>query len=128
MSWSRPLVAAALVEMLTTATGGLVTVFDRPPPTFNPPAIVVARVESVSYGTAAMGRDEVTLPIVCVGAVDGDEDLDDMRAVVKAAIDDDVTLLGSVQAGWAVEERNWRQLSIAGGDVLAVDLMLTIQA
>lgn len=119
--------AAALVEMLTAATGGLVTVFDRPPATVNAPAVVVARVQSVSYGTPAFGTDLATLPIICVGGADQDDVVDGLKATVKAAIEADPSLGGAVQIARPTEERNWRNVNSGGVDLLAVDLMVDLQ-
>jgi hypothetical protein len=120
-------VAAALVDLLTVATGGLVTIHPKPPNTVNAPAIVISRPESVAYSTAAFGIDLVTLPIVIAGAADQDESVDQLRETVKDAIDANYNLGGVVQSCQATEERNWRLVNSAGIDLLAVDLMLTIQ-
>lgn len=127
MTWARPPVAAALVDLLTAATGGLVMIHERPPATVNAPAVVVARAETVSYATIAFSIDQVTLPIVIVGGSDQDEAVDSLKATVRAAIEADPTLEGTVQHASPSEERNWRNVNSGGADLLAVDLVLDIQ-
>ena len=127
MTWQRGPVAAALVGILTAATDGLVTVHPRPPNTVNAPAIVVSRPESVIYGTAAFGIDQISLPLVIAGGAEQDDVVDQLRQAVKGAIDADQSLGRVVQSCVVTEERNWRNVNSAGIDLLAVDLMLSIQ-
>ena len=127
MSWSRAPVADALVSMLGAATTG-VYVHDRPPEIINPPAVIVSRPVQVVYNAAAFGVDEVELPVVGAGGVDSDEAVDTVNAACKAAVDADPTLAGSVKASWCYQERNWRNVTGAGGiQLLLVELILTIQ-
>jgi hypothetical protein len=127
VTWDRAPVAAALVEVLTAATAGLVTIHPKPPNTVNAPAVVVSRVESVAYSAAALGIDAVVLPVVIAGGADQDDAVDQLKATVRAAIAADWMLGGIVQSCVATEERNWRLVNSAGIDLLAVDLILTIQ-
>jgi hypothetical protein len=127
MTWDRTPVAAALVDMLTQATEGAVTVFDRPPTTLNPPALVVSRVERVTYAVAGLGVDDVTLPVLAVGPMDGDDQVSALADVVRLAVLDDRTIEGSVHVAWPLEQRNWRNVTVAGVDLLTVEVVLSIQ-
>ena len=119
--------AAALVEMLTAATAELVTVFAKPPATFNPPAIVIARVERVTFSLAALNVDDVSLPLMAIGPLDDDEGVSDLAETIRLAIRADPTLRGTVQAAWPYEQRNWRPVNVAGADLLAVEVAVSIQ-
>jgi hypothetical protein len=127
MSWSRADAAAALTAVLQTAMGETVFVYPKPPGTVNPPAVIVGRPSEVRYSTVAFGIDEATLPVTCVGPVDGDDAVDQLVGAVRAALLPDPSLGGVVQACWPADERAWRQASVAGVDVLLADVNLTIQ-
>ena len=127
MTWQRTPVAAALVDLLTAATGGTVFVFDKPPATINPPAIIVSRPSTVLYNAVAFGVDEATLPVVIAGAMDGDDFVDALRDVIRKTVDTNPTLNGSVPACWPSSERNWRNAIVAGVDLLLAELVLTVQ-
>ena len=126
MTWQRSPVAAALVDILTTATAGGVYVHDKPPTVINPPAIIVARPTTVNYATAAFAVDEATLPIVVAGAMDGDDLVDTLRDAVRRAVDADPTLGGAVKSATATAERNWRNLTVAGVELLVAEIILTV--
>jgi hypothetical protein len=125
VSWDRAAVAAALVDVLTAATG--VMVFDRPPGTLNAPALVVARPNTVTYGNGAFGIDDAELPIVCVGGADDLDGLEALKALVRQAIDADNTIKGVVQHAYPQQERNWRVINIGGADLLTVEVILQIR-
>jgi len=130
MTWQRAPAAAALVGKLSAAVaaGTLpVTVFDKPPATLNAPALVVGRPLEVRYATAAFGIDEAELPVVVVAGADGDDMLDSLITTVREAVAPDPTLGGVVQSAIVSLERNWRNLTVAGADVLTADVLLTIQ-
>jgi len=126
VSWDRTVAVPALVDAIEVASGQTVFVFDRPPTTINPPAIVVGRPVEVIYATAWFSVDEATLPVLCVGAGDGDDTVDDLIAVVRAAVKDP-GLGGAVQSVVASAARNWRNLVVAGVDILQAEVTLTIQ-
>ena len=60
--------------------GGLgrhdLNIFESPPTTLNPPAIVVSRPIEVRYGVAGFGVDAIELPVVCMGPMEGDDLVD----------------------------------------------------
>jgi hypothetical protein len=134
MTWSRPSVAAALVDMITAATAGItadgensVYVHPSPPDTLNPFAVVVMRPNVVTYSVAAFGIDQVELPVAIVGGIDSENAVDDLKNVVRHTIGADQTLKGTVVAAWCTEERNWRNVTGAGGiQLLYVELILNI--
>jgi hypothetical protein len=133
MSWSRTAAVAALVSALNTAAGnlpdgsaGTVFVFPSPPDTVNPPAIVVGRPTQVLYGTAALGIDEATLPVLVVAELDGEDTIDGLIHTVRQALKDPM-LGGAVQNVYAEAERNWSNLNVAGADLLQAEVTLIIQ-
>ena len=128
MTWDRATAAKALaaeLEAAVAAAGETVTVFDRPPATVNPPAIVVGRPTEVAYAQFAFGVDEATLPVLCVGPVDGEDRVTELIELVRGAISEP-TLGGVVQNAWASAERNWRQINVAGADLLQAEVTFTI--
>jgi hypothetical protein len=126
MSWNRTTAAAAITTALQATLGETVWVYERPPGTVNPPAVIVGRPTEVRYSIPAFSIDEATLPVICVGPHDGDDTVDQLATQVRASFPDP-TLGGIVQACWPVDERAWRQASIAGVDVLLADVTLTVQ-
>jgi hypothetical protein len=128
VSWERAPVAAALADLLADAAPG-VAVFDTQPATLNPPALVVSRPTVVRYSAAAIAVDEVELPVICVGPLTaGDNTVADLAGLVRAAVAAEPTLSGTVKIAWITEERNWRAVTIAGVDCLAVDVIVNIHA
>lgn len=126
MTWNRTAAAAAVTAALQTVLGETVWVYERPPGTVNPPAVIVGRPTEVRYSIPAFSIDEATLPVTCVGPHDGDDLVDQLVTQVRASFPDP-SLGGVVQACWPVDERAWRQASIGGVDVLLADVNLTIQ-
>jgi hypothetical protein len=129
VSWDRSLVGPALAQVLTdavVAAGETITVFEKPPGTLNPPAFVVARPTTVRYATFAFGVDDVELPVLCVGPLDGDDRVAELIAFARAAISEP-TLGGVVQICYPTGERNWRAVNIAGTDLLSAELVFSIQ-
>ena len=126
MTWTRTPVAAALVDVLSAATSGTVTVFAKPPTTINPPAVIVARPTNVNYATASFARDEATLPVEICGSFDGDDTVDALRDQIRKAIDANPTLGGVVPSCTVTSERNWRNVTVAGVELLAAQIVLTI--
>jgi hypothetical protein len=127
MTWARASVAAALVDMINAATAGSCYVHAAPPATLNAPSVVIMRPNVVTYSVAAFGVDDVELPVAIVGAADQDVAVDTLKNVVRAAVLGDSTLKGTVYSAVPSEERNWRQLTGAGGiQLLYVELVLKI--
>jgi hypothetical protein len=126
MSWRRSPVAAALVQVLSTA-GLDATVFANPPTTLNPPCVVVGRETNVNLATAGYSVDEATLPVAVVGPMDGDDVVDYLRDQVRKTIDANPTLGGAVPSCHVTNYRNSRNVTVAGVEILAVDLILTIR-
>jgi hypothetical protein len=129
MAWQRTPVAKALAEsiaQIVEAAGDTVGVFDRQPSTLNPPAIVIGRPIEVAYDAFAFGIDAAELPVGCVaGAGDGDDRVAELIAYVRAAADD-VTLGGVVQSLDDNFERNWRNLTLGGVELVAADVIFTV--
>jgi hypothetical protein len=127
MGWQRQPVAAALVDMITAATAGTVYVHRRPPETLNPMAVVIGRTYRETYSGASFGVDEVELPVLVVGGLEQDDDIDGLKDTVRATVQGDTTLKGTVQTVWPVEARGWRNVTGAGGiQLVYVELSLTI--
>lgn len=126
MTWDRTKVADALVSMLGAATG--VKVHERPPETLNPLCVVVGRPQPVAYAVAALGIDDATLPVIIVGGIETEDAVETLKEQCRAAVMADYTLGGQVQSAFPAEERNWRNITGAGGvQLLTVELILQIQ-
>jgi hypothetical protein len=127
MTWTRAPLAAALVVALRD--GGLTcALFSCPPMSgLNAPAVVVGRPVEVLYSVQSFAVDRVTIPIVCIGALEHDDDVADLVAQARKAIEAEPTLGGTVQTVEATSERNYRQVKVAGADLLlAADLVLEV--
>ena len=103
-----------------------VTIFEQPPATLSPPALVMSRPVEVRYSTAAYGIDDAEFPVICVGPID-DDTVDDLVTFVRTTLLVDPTLSGRVQSATAGMERSWRMIRVAGTDLLAVDVVLNIR-
>jgi hypothetical protein len=129
MTWNRSIAAPALAQTFENAVAAAsetITVFDRPPMTVNPPAIVIGWPSEVRYANAAPGIDEATLPVLCVGALDGEDRVAEIINLVRNAATD-TQLGGAVQIAYPAIERNWRQVNVAGADLLQAEVTFTIQ-
>ena len=104
-----------------------VYVHELPPETLNPMAVVIMRPVTVTYATGALSIDEVELPIAIVGGVEADDDIDALKTTVRELVEMDQSLQGSVKSAWPVSERNWRNVTGAGGvQLLYVELVLQV--
>jgi hypothetical protein len=128
VTWNRQTVAQALVNVLTPAVG--VAVHHRPPEILNPPCVVIGRPVTVSYGIGGLGMDEASLPVIIVGGIESEDQIEALKAAAQAAILANPSLgLGTTTSAWPVEERNWVNRTGAGGiQLLTVELMLTVVA
>jgi hypothetical protein len=125
MAWDRQAVAAALVDLLGPAVG--VTVHARPPELLTPMCVVVGRPQPVVYATAGLGVDEATLPLIIVGGVETEDQIETLKTACRNTIAADPGLGGVVQICYAAEERNWRNVTGAGGvQLLLAELILNI--
>ena len=130
MTWRRALVAPALADVLKAAQveGDTASIFSAPPETLNAPAIVVGRPIEVRYAVAGLGVDEADLPVICLAQMLAGEDaVDGLIAFVRAAVAPEPSLNGAVRICTATLERNWRAVRIGGADMMAADVVLTIQ-
>jgi hypothetical protein len=128
VTWARAPVAAALVETLTAATGGATpppTVFGVAPLTINPPAVVVGRPAG-RYGEFALSVDEMSLPVVVVGAAGDDDGVDALAELVRTAVLANPTLGGAVKSAWPAERRNPRNQTVAGIEIQSTEVVLSI--
>jgi hypothetical protein len=125
VTWNRAPVAAALVNVIGTATAGAVTVFAEPPQTLNPPAVTVGG-STMLFATAAFAADEVDLSLVCVAAVGHYNDLDGLVQQVRGAVTGNPTLAGAVKSAWPYEQRNNRNVNVAGVDLSTVELVVKV--
>jgi hypothetical protein len=130
VSWDRTTAAKALYAVISEAAaeaGSTAVVYDRPPYSLNPPAIVVGRPVEVRFGQVASTIDEAEMPVACVGPVDGDEMVSDLIALVRSAVGHSSQLGGAVQVAFPAMERNWRPINVGGTDLLSADVVITIQ-
>jgi len=125
MSWDRAKVAEALEATLEPLS---VKVHLRPPEVLNPMCVVVSRPMTVTYATFAFGIDEATLPLIIVGGVETEDAIESIKGEARTLIAADPTLAGTVASAVCSEERNWRNVTGAGGvQLLLVELVLTIE-
>ena len=127
MSWSRSLAAAALADAFKSADDGTTNIFASPPMTLNPPAVVVGRPLEVRYATGGLGVDEVELPIVCLGPMEGDDVVDGLITFVRGVVMADPSAGSVLRTTWPSLQRNWRAVRIGGADYLAADVVLNIE-
>ncbi len=127
MSWDRPAAAGALVEVLEAATASTVSVFDKPPATFNPPALVINYPTTVAKHNPAFAIDLASFTVLAAVGVDQGDSLDELLGTVTAAVEADPSLTAVVQHAKPVEWRNWRILTVAGADMLAADVALEVR-
>jgi hypothetical protein len=131
MTWDG---AAGRAALAATLTAGLefrtptVSVFAKPPATYNAPALVVAYPNSVSLGVPSFGIDLVSHTVIAAVGVDQGDDLDTLLRDAGAAIKLDPTLGGAVQMCKPVEHRNYRIANVAGVDLLTAELALETRA
>jgi len=127
VAWDRPAAAGALVEVLEAATSSTVSLFEQPPATFNPPALVINYPATVTKHNPAFAIDQAATTVTAaVGVSDGDT-LDTLLDAANLAVEADPTLAGTVQHAKPVEWRNWRVLTVAGIDMLTADLALEVR-
>jgi hypothetical protein len=129
VSWSRSTAAPALADAIRAAVdnaGAPVTVHEKAPQTLNPPCVVVGRETEVLFSTFAFAVDECTFPVGVVGPADGDDTVADLIGLVRQALADDPTLAGTVAAATAEASRNWRNVNVAGVDLLTAEVTLKI--
>jgi hypothetical protein len=126
MTWQRASVAAAVVGIVAPLDV-LVTVFEAPPSTLNPPAAYVSYPQLVQYDGFAFGVDTVALPLTVAAGMDEADRIDGLLATYKAALNADPTLAGSVKSARVNMQNAWRRLNVAGADYLAADLILEIR-
>jgi hypothetical protein len=119
--------ASVLTDAVAASAWPAATVFTQPPATLNAPAVVVGWPFEVRYSAVAFSIDEADLPVTVVAGADGGDTIDGLIAVVRAAVLPDPSLAGAVQSATATLERNWRNLSVAGAEVLTADVLVTIQ-
>lgn len=127
MSWSRSVAAPAIAQALQVVVGESVFVFEKPPQTVNPPALIVGRPTEVRFAQPAFGVDAVVLPITCVGPADGEDYVDYLITSVRQAFPSPTNLNGAVGVVYADSEQNWRNVNLAGVDLLLADVLLAIQ-
>jgi hypothetical protein len=126
VTWSRTVAAAALADVLAAATTA--TVHDSPPEVINPPCVIVGRPDQVSYANVGMGIDEATVPVIFAGGVETEDALDDLKTTCRKAVDADPTLGGQALSAVATGERNWRNLTGAGGiQLILCEMVVTVR-
>ena len=125
MSWDLQTLADALAAALEPIAA---TVYDEPPTSLNPPALVVSFPELVELEGAALGLDVVTIPVVAV--VNWAESAAAMGELIKfarTALEVDPRLGGAVAFARLGQVRAIRAEKVSGIDVLTADLVLTVQ-
>jgi len=127
VSWQRTIAIPALVKALQAVAGEAVYVHSRPPNTLNPPCLVVLRPTEVRYDEVAFGIDQADISVLCVAPADGEDTADELITAVRSAVGENINLGGAVQVVDDQAERNWRNVNVAGVDLLTVEVALQIQ-
>jgi hypothetical protein len=125
MSWDYRSSSSAIVAYLADALP-LVSVYDRPPATFNPPAVILAHPQLVTRNQPRFAVDRVTWPLMCVAGANQADYVADLLDQVAAVIDDDPSLGGEVQSATAATFGGWRITDVSGIQVLAADVTLDL--
>ena len=125
MSWDYPSSSAAIVDTLTAAIAN-VAIFDRPPASFNVPAVIVAHPAMVTRNSP-FGIDLVQWPIICAVGPDQADRLAELLDACASALETDPALFGIVQSTRAVSFQGWRVMDVSGIQVLAADLTIEIR-
>jgi hypothetical protein len=126
MTWQRQPVAQALVSVLGAAVPA-VSVHPYPPETLNGPCVVVMRPQLVTYSAVSFSIDEASLPLAIVSGIEQEDQIDAIRDSIRKAVEANPTLGGVVQNAYPAEERNWRNVTGAGGiQLLMVEFILTV--
>jgi len=127
MSYQRTTVAAALAELLSTIDP-TVAVFAEPPPSFNPPAYIVGYTRHVDYDAPSFGVDRTDLPVaVAVGVLDGAR-MDELLDAAKKAVNESLTLGGTVQSVRVRVQEQTLLWNIAGAEIMAADLIVEVRS
>jgi hypothetical protein len=124
MSWDRTSAAAALADLLISATAAAVTVFTHPPATFNAPAYIVAYPTTVTKHEPAFAIDVAEWILTAAAGADDPDTLDGLLSTAADAIEKDMTLGGAVQICRPTMWRNYRVSVIGGAELLLADLVL----
>lgn len=128
MTWDRATAAGALADTFGQALGPGVRVHELMPEVINPPCVVVGRAAQVLYSVAGFGLDEATMSVTIAGGVETEDLIDQIKNTCRKAVDADPTLGGLNLSAVATEERNWRNVTGAGGiQLLLVELAVTIR-
>lgn len=125
MTWARQPVAEALAEAFAAAAP-LVSCFEKPPATLNPPALVCTDPQSVLKRTAGMGVDRAEFIVTAIVGLEQADELDALLDTADQAIFADPTLGGVCYVATTTEYRSYRQLNIGGADYRAADIAITI--
>jgi hypothetical protein len=123
MSWDRSIAAAGMVEVLQAALGETATVFEHPPATFNPPALMVGYPVTVTFNTSFC-VDTADWIVTAAAGIDDPSTVDNLIALARQAIEANLNLGGAVQICRPSGARNWRGWTVAGGEYLLADLAL----
>jgi hypothetical protein len=126
MSYDGNAIAEALAAILSEIDA-TVPAFAQPPETVNPPAYIVGLDESVEFDVAGFGMDLARLPVICCAGPFETARVRELRDAAKAAVDADRTLGGLNAAVTGRSSRNPRLMTIAGAQLLALDLILEIR-
>jgi hypothetical protein len=123
VSWDRPKAAHALAQVLEAALPE-VSVFDHPPPTMNPPALVVQLPTTVVPSSPTFGTDTATWTVLAAVGADQADGLDDLLRSASAAIKLNPRLDGATQLTRVTEWRDWRLMAVAGAELMVAHLVL----
>jgi hypothetical protein len=125
MSWDRVAAAKALAGLLTAATDGeAVAIYDHPPKSFTPPALIIQLPTRVIPHSPAFGTDTAEWTVLAGVDVEGADYLDDLLRTVTDVVELEPTLAGESVNTRVTEWRNYRVLNVTGADYLVAEAAL----
>jgi len=105
-----------------------VSVFAVSPASFNPPAYIVGRPETVELDVPAFTVDQINLAVLCFVGLGQDTALGELLRSARDAIRKDRSLGGRVQTARTIRFRNWAIMNISGAEFLKAELLLEVWA
>jgi hypothetical protein len=104
-----------------------ISTFASPPETVNPPAYVCGYPRTVDYDTPTFATDTCSFQLMALVGPNEVDKLDEMLALAKVALRDDIDLGGVVTYCHPTSQTNWRPWKIGNAEVLVGELSVEIR-
>jgi len=125
--WDFDHVSKAIAAALDPVGEGI-SVFAVSPASFNPPALVVGRPETVELDNPAFSVDLVNLAVLAFVGIGEDQQLGELLRRARDTLAADRSLGGQVRTCRTIRFRNWAIMNISGADYLKAELLLEVWA